>query len=89
MAKRRNLKKAINMVCSDLLMECLAVRETHPSIKEADVENIAMSILLMQEDFVSRLSHVDKHQIRRFFQQLDDDLTVSTNEIIDQIYQLT
>ena len=77
------------MVCSDLLMECLAVRETHPSIKEADVENIAMSILLMQEDFVSRISHVDKHQIRRFFQQLDDDLTVSTNEIIDQIYQLT
>ena len=89
MAKRRELKKAINLVCADLLRECLAVRQTHPNIKSADVENIALSIITMQDDFVSRLSHVDQHQVSRFFQQLNDDLTASTNEIVDQIYQLT
>ena len=42
----------------------------------------------MQNDFVSRLSHVDKKQVRRFFSQLKEDLSVSTNEIIDNIYHL-
>ena len=37
MAKRRNLKKSINMVCADLLMECLAVKQNHPGIKGDDV----------------------------------------------------
>lgn len=89
MAKRRELKKVINMMGADLLQECLAVKQTHPTIKDADVENIAMSILLMQNDFVNRLSHVDKRQVRRFFAQLQDDLEVSKNELIDQIYHLT
>ena len=74
---------------ADLLMECLSVKQTHPSIKEEDVENIALSIISMNEDFVSRLSHVDKRQVRRFFQQLKEDLAVCTNEIIDHIYHLT
>ncbi len=77
------------MVCADLLMECLAVKHTHPTIKDEDVENIAMSIIVMQEDFIGRLSHVDPKQVHRFFEQLDDDFVVSTNEIVDQIYQLT
>lgn len=76
-------------MAADLLMECMAVKHTHPSIKDADVENIAMSILLMQEDFINRLSHVDKRQVRRFFAQLQDDLAVSKNEIVDQIFHLT
>lgn len=89
MANRRKLKKIINLVTSDLLMECLAVKQANKHISDADVENIVGSIMLMQEDFVSRLSHVDRHQVRRFFRQLEDDLTVSTNEIIDNIFHLS
>ncbi len=88
MAKRRNLKKAINEVCANLLVELLAVKHNNPAIADADVENVASSILMMQQDFLSRLSHVDKRQVNRFFQLLDDDLAVSTNEIIDHIFQL-
>ena len=69
-------------------MELLAVKRGSPRISDADVENVAASILLMQEDFVNRLSHVDKHQVKRFFKQLEDDLAVSTNEIIDHIFHL-
>jgi hypothetical protein len=89
MAKRRQMKKAINLMCADLLVECLAVQQTNKNIPADDVENIAKSILLMQEDFISRLSHVDKHQVRRFFDQLTDDLTVATNEIVDHIFHLS
>ncbi len=89
MAKRRILKKAVNGVCADLLQELLAYKQNNPSIPDADVENTAQSIILMQNDFVARLSHVDKHQVKRFFDQLQDDLAVSTNEIIDHIYHLS
>ena len=88
MSKRRTLKKAINEVSADLLVELLAVKRSTPQISDADVENVAASILLMQEDFVNRLSHVDKRQVKRFFKQLEDDLAVSTNEIIDHIFHL-
>ena len=88
MAKKRTLKKAINNVSTDLLIELLAVKRDKPGIPAADIENVAASIVLMQEDFVARLSHVDKRQVKRFFKQLEDDLAVSTNEIIDHIFHL-
>ncbi len=89
MAKRRTLKKVINLMSEELLTELVAVGQTQKHVPGEDLENIAQSILLMQEDFISRLSHVDKTQVTRFFQQLKDDLSVSTNEIIDHIYHLS
>lgn len=70
------------------MVELLAVGQ-HSNVPAEDLENIAQSILMMQNDFICRLSHVDKHQVRRFFKQLTDDLSVSTNEIIDHIYHLS
>ena len=89
MAKRRTLKRVINLMSEDLLVELLGVSQTHPNVPSEDLENVAQSILMMRNDFICRLSHVDKHQVRRFFKQLTDDLTVSTNEIVDHIYHLS
>jgi len=88
MAKRRILKRKINDICETLFIECLAVEHNHPSVKQSDLENVVKSIIFMQYDFTSRLSHVDKHQTKAFFTQLKEDLAVSTNEIIDHIYHL-
>ena len=89
MAKRRTLKKVINLMGEELMTELVAVGQAQKNVPVEDLENIAQSILMMQEDFISRLSHVDKTQVSRFFQQLRDDLSVSTNEIIDHIYHLS
>lgn len=89
MAKRRKLKKVINLMSEELMTELVAASQAHTNVPAADLENIAQSILLMQDDFISRLSHVDKTQVRRFFQQLTEDLSVSANEIIDNIYHLS
>ncbi len=86
--KRRHLKKQISFVCADLLAECLAVQQAHPNIPQADLENVVGSILLMEDDFISRISHVDKRQVKPFFTQLEDDLSVCTNQIIDHIFHL-
>ena len=88
MANKRELKKTIHLVCENLMMECLAIQDNNPAVAVADIENIAKAILMMQNDFVNRLSHVDKTQTKRFFAQLDEDFAVSTNEVVDMIYQL-
>ena len=88
MSKRRNLKKAINMLGADLLIECIAVAENSPHASHEDVENIAQSILMMNNDFICRLSHVDKKNTRAYIRKLKDDLSVCANQIIDQIYHL-
>ena len=88
MAKRKTLKKAVNMMCTDLLIELIGAQNSATGAAEQDVENIAESILLMRNDFVKRLSHVDKKQVKRFFNQMEEDLSTSTNDIIDQICHL-
>lgn len=88
MANRRTLKKAIRIMGEDLLVELMAAQQMNSKIPQADIENVAQSILRMQTDFISRLSHVDKRQVKRFFAQLNDDLNVCTNEIIDHICHL-
>ena len=87
MATRRQLKKALHEVAAELMIECVAAKHSK-NLQLADVENIAKSILLLQDDYIARLSHVDKHQVKRFFTQWHDDLAVTTNEIIDAIYHL-
>ncbi|MBQ9286484.1 MAG: hypothetical protein IJ209_09450 [Bacteroidaceae bacterium] len=88
MASKKQLKKAINLMCTDLLIELLGAEQTATGATKQDVENIAQSIFAMRGDFVTRLSHIDKTQVRKFFNQLEDDLNASTNEIIDQICHL-
>ena len=88
MAKKRELKKAINLMSTDLLIELLGAEQAAPGVQQEDVQNIAQSILLMRNDFVNRLSHIDKRQVKAFFRQMEEDLNASTNEIVDQICQL-
>lgn len=88
MAKKRELKKAINLMSTDLLIELLGAEQAAPGVQPEDVQNIAQSILLMRNDFVNRLSHIDKRQVKAFFRQMEEDLNASTNEIVDQICQL-
>lgn len=87
MATRRQLKKAVNEIAAELMIECVAAQQ-NKNVGQADIENVAKSILLLQTDYIARLSHVDRHQVRRFFNQWHEDLAVSTNEIIDAIYHL-
>ncbi len=88
MANKKDVKQAINLMCTDLLIELLGAEQASPAAAKQDIENIAQNILLMRKDFVSRLSHVDKRQVRTFFTQFEEDLTACTNDIVDQICHL-
>ena len=85
--KRRNLKKSINNLCGELIAECIALCE-YEKVDRHAVSNVMESILMMQADIVSRISHVEPGAGKLFFAQLRKDLTNRTNEIIDDITAL-
>ena len=85
--KRRELKKSINNLCSELFAECIALNYYENVDKDA-VANIMESILMMQADIISRISHVEPGAKKLFFKKLHEDLSDKTMEIIDDIYAL-
>lgn len=85
--KRRELKKCVNNLCGELFAECIALHH-YEKVDKAAVSNVMESILMMQADIVSRISHVEPGACKLFFAKLRDDLASRTNEIIDDIQAL-
>ena len=83
MAKRRTLKKNINYICSELFAECVAL--TH--YKE-DVDNVMTRILLMHDEFVSRISHTEPGNVKGFYKKLRMDFNAQVSDIVSTISQL-
>lgn len=85
--KRRELKKSINYLCGELLAECFA-RVQFDNAPEANARAVMESILMMQTDLISRISHVEPGNTRMFFKKLCQDLSDQCDEIINDINSL-
>ena len=86
--KRREIKKDINSLCGDLFAECVALLHYKNKPDSKDVENVMLTILKLQDDMVSRLSHVEPGNTKLFFKKLREDLLTRTEEIVEQIKAL-
>lgn len=86
--KRRELKKTINYLAGELMAECIAAMTYSKNVAKNDVENVALSILAMQNDLVSRLSHPEPGNKKLYFAKLRKDLIDRTDEIVEQIKTL-
>ena len=80
MAKRRTLKKNINYICSELFAECVAL--THYKV------DIMTRILLMHDEFVSRISHTEPGNVKGFYKKLRMDFNAQVSDIVSTISQL-
>ncbi len=85
--KRRELKKSVNYLCADLFAECIALYNYERVDKDA-LQDVMESILMMQADIVSRISHVQPGACKPFFAKLREDLANRTDEIVDDIRAL-
>ncbi|MBR4644928.1 MAG: hypothetical protein IKO73_07215 [Bacteroidaceae bacterium] len=88
MMKRREIKKDINSLCGDLFAECVALLHYKNKPDTKDVENVMLTILNMQDDMISRLSHVEPGSTKLFFKKLREELLARTEEIVEQIKAL-
>ena len=86
--KRKDLKKHINYLCGELLAECIADAQFSKKDNKQDVENVVLSIVEMQNDWICRLSHIEPGSTKLFFKKLKEDMQKRTDEIIDQIQNL-
>lgn len=86
--KRREIKKDINSLCGDLFAECVALLQYKKDANKNDVENVMLTILQMQNDMISRLSHVEPGSTRLFFRKIREDLLARTEDIVEQIKAL-
>nr|MBP7473356.1 hypothetical protein [Prevotella sp.] len=58
MTNKKDLKRTINYICSDLFAECIAASlygSTKPA--EADIDALLSSILIIHSDYIKRISH--------------------------------
>ena len=58
MAKRKELKKKVNYISSELFMECLVNKLYVPGTDKDKADQLMSEVLNMQNDFLSRISPV-------------------------------
>ncbi len=88
MANRRDLKKNINYICSELFAECVAMMHYNLNVKQEDVDNIMTRILWTQDEFISRISHTEPGNVKGFYKKLRADFNAQVEEIVNSISQL-
>lgn len=88
MANKRNLKKIINYICSDLFSECVAIA-LYGNKKEEDVNAILSSVLIFHSDYIRRVSHPEPGmKPKAYYKDLITSFNVHVNETIDNIANL-
>ena len=81
MANKRNLKKAINYVASDLFLECIVLKQ----IKKADAtkaDEILADILCLQNEFLARAGHPEPGCVKKYYRKLNEDFGNEVSNII-------
>ena len=83
MAKRRELKRSINYICSDLFAECMAASLYNGTPNPEDVKNLLTSILTMHSSYICRVSHVEPGmKASVYFQDLKTHFNKDVNDVI-------
>ena len=89
MAKRRELKKAINFLCGELFAESVAITLYQKSVKQEEADQVMTRILNLQDDMLRRVSHPEPGmKARAYFDHLRADLEREAEEIVTQIQGL-
>ena len=84
MANKRDLKQTINLVCEELLSECIAASLYGHNSQSAD--SLIYSTLKMQNDFISRISHPEPGMApKQYYKKLREDFVAQASDINDQI----
>lgn len=83
---KRDLKKTINYVCSELFAECVAASLYSGKANEDNTNALLTSILNIHNDYLKRISHSEPGlKAKVYYGHLIEDFNKSVAEIIDQI----
>ena len=89
MASKRDLKRRINYICSDLFAECVAASLYGTSEYKETAEATLTSLLFMHRNYVRRISHPEPGMTKKaYYKDLISKFNTEIGEIIDQIASL-
>lgn len=89
MAKKRDLKRNINYVCSDLFAEAMATALYGNKDNKDAADNLLSTIIITRNDFVARISHPEPGmKPRDYYKALIRDFNEQISDIIDKIGNL-
>ena len=89
MANKRDLKRTINYITSELFAETVAASLYNGKTTQEDVDGILSSIVMVNGDFISRVSHPEPGIAPKvYYKDLTQDFNKQVSEIIDQISNL-
>ena len=86
---KRQLKKSVNYICSELFAEGVASSLYSQSANRDNTNALLASVINIQNDFVRRISHPEPGmKAKVFYNQLIKDFNNTVSEVIDQIAHL-
>lgn len=85
MANKRDLKRTINYITSELFAETVAA-SLYNNPSQEDVDGILSSIVMINNDFISRVSHPEPGvKAGVYYKDLIKDFNKQVSEVVDQI----
>ena len=88
MANKRTLKRNINAICDELIVECVAASLYGNDSHEGN-DALLFTIIRMQADFIARISHPEPGmEPRQYYKDLREKFSVQVSDVIDQINSL-
>jgi hypothetical protein len=89
MASKRNLKREINYVCSELFAECVATALYSNNSDEANLDTLLTSLMKSHSDYITRVSHPEPGmKAKEYYKRLINSFNNDVNDFIDQISNL-
>ncbi|MGI6243374.1 MAG: hypothetical protein ACOYJK_07570 [Prevotella sp.] len=90
MAKKKDLKKKINYICSELFAEAVAASlYGTANNNEESLKGLLSTIIITRNDFVNRISHPEPGmEPKKYYDKLVMDFNDCVSDIIDQIGSL-
>lgn len=86
MANKRTLKHAINLICEELLTECVAASLYGTQGHAANADAMLFAIVKMQDDFLSRVSHPEPGMTPKYyFRRLREQFAAHASDMADQV----
>lgn len=82
MASKRDLKRQINYICSELFAECVAA-SLYKDVAQENVDSLLSSILKIHSNYILRISHPEPGMpCKVYYKDLIDHFNNDISEVI-------
>ena len=89
MANKRDLKRTINYITSELFAETMAAVIYSGKVDKEAGDNLLASIIITRDDFIKRISHPEPGMpAKKYFKTLREDFAAHASDIVDQLNNL-